>query len=157
MRRVLPILCAFLCLAPASAMADAASRITIEHAWARPMPATATTAAVYLTIVNKGPADDTLTAVTTPEAEKAELHATSMTDGIMKMTPVPAEPVKAGGSVAIKPGGLHIMLTGLAHPLKTGDSFPLTLTFAKAGKVETTVKVGQAPAHKSDDIHGMKM
>lgn len=158
MKRVLPVLGALLFLAPAAALANSASPISVEHAWARPTPQTATTEAVYLTIVNKGSTDDTLTAVSTPAAEKAELHATSNENGIMKMTPVPEEPVKAGGSLAIKPGGLHIMLTGLAHPLKAGDRFPLTLTFAKAGKIDVAVKVEtKAPASKGDDMPGMKM
>ncbi len=43
--------------------------------------------------------------------------------------------------IAFAPGGYHIMLTGLKAPLKTGDSFPLTLTFAGAGEVKVDVKV----------------
>lgn len=157
MKRILPILGAIVFLAPA-AFADTGTPITIEHAWARPTPTTATTEAVYLTIVNKGSADDALTSVSTPAAEKTEMHATSNENGIMKMTPVSEEPVKAGGSLAFKPGGLHIMLTGLAHPLKAGDSFPLTLIFAKAGKIEATVKVGpQKKESDMPDMPGMKM
>jgi hypothetical protein len=30
---------------------------------------------------------------------------------------------------------------GLKHPLKEGDVFPLTLTFANAGQVQTSVRV----------------
>jgi len=38
--------------------------------------------------------------------------------------------------VAFDPGGMHIMLVGLKQPLKEGQTFPLTLTFRKAGKVD---------------------
>ena len=33
------------------------------------------------------------------------------------------------------------MLMGLKNPLKEGDSFPMTLTFEKAGTIQVTVKV----------------
>jgi copper(I)-binding protein len=38
------------------------------------------------------------------------------------------------------------MLMGLKAPLKEGQSFPLTLTFEKAGAVETSVAVRGAGA-----------
>jgi hypothetical protein len=38
------------------------------------------------------------------------------------------------------------MLVGLKQPLKEGQSFPLTLTFAKAGKIEVTVITAKAGA-----------
>ena len=62
----------------------------------------------------------------------------------------------------IKPGGLHIMLTGLKRPLKAGDQFLLTLTFRKAGPIETTVAVqasakGSGKTDHMPDMPGMKM
>jgi copper(I)-binding protein len=43
------------------------------------------------------------------------------------------------------------MLMGLKRPLKEGDAFPLTLTFANAGPVQTSVRVrgldGAGSAH----------
>ena len=38
------------------------------------------------------------------------------------------------------------MLTGLAKPLHPGDSFPMTLSFAKGGTREVEVAVGKAGA-----------
>jgi copper(I)-binding protein len=49
--------------------------------------------------------------------------------------------IPAGAKVALKPGGLHVMLLDLKQPLVSGDRVPLTLTFARAGKVEVTVNV----------------
>ena len=50
-------------------------------------------------------------------------------------------PIEAGKSVSLAPGGYHLMLMGLKAPLKQGDKIPVTLTFAKAGKVEVTLDV----------------
>jgi len=72
----------------------------------------------------------------------------------MKMRALPQLELKAGQKLEMKPGaGAHIMLFGLKKPLVAGDKFPLTLTFRKAGKIETTVEVADMgmPAKKKDD------
>ena len=55
-------------------------------------------------------------------------------------------------AVVLRPGTTHVMLTGLKQPLKEGETFPLTLDFAKAGKQDVQVKVAKAGAM---DIPGM--
>src|SRR5207302_11463713 len=116
-----------------------------------------TTGVAYLTIVNTGTADDRLIAAATPVAEKAEPHSTVTENGVMKMRPVQAVDVKAGGKAELKPGGLHLMLTGLKAPLKEGGTFPLTLTFEKAGAIETMVKIEKAGAMGGAGMPGMSM
>ncbi len=70
----------------------------------------------------------------------------TMDNGVMKMRPVDGLDLPAGKPVTLKPGGYHIMLTGLAKPLQEGQSFPLTLEFAKAGAREVTVSVQKVGA-----------
>ena len=147
-----------LCLAVlSSAFAQASSPIEISHAWARATAASAANGAVYLKVMNHGTVDDRLTGASTTVASKAQLHVTLNDNGVMKMRPIADVPVKAGGSTEFKPDGMHIMLLGLKHPLKAGDSFPLTLTFDKAGAVETMVKVQKAGATAPGSMPGMKM
>jgi hypothetical protein len=69
------------------------------------------------------------------------VHETINDNGAMKMRPVPSLTLDPGKPVTLKPGGYHIMLTGLKSALKPGDSFPLTLTFEHAQPVTVTVKV----------------
>ena len=76
--------------------------------------------------------------------------------GMSQMREMPTVDVKAGGTVSFEPGGKHIMLVGLSHPLVAGDSFPLTLTFAHAGAITTNVTVSKdMPAGPT--MPGMKM
>jgi copper(I)-binding protein len=124
--------------------------IQVAHPWAR--PSTGQTGAVYMTIANQGPVDDRLVSAETPVADQAQLHTEINDKGIMKMRAVPAIAVKPGAQTMLKPGGLHLMLIGLKQALKIGDSFPLTLTFEKAGKLNVTVTVEKAAA-----MGGMKM
>jgi periplasmic copper chaperone A len=62
--------------------------------------------------------------------------------------------IPAGGSVVLKPGSYHVMLIGLKKPLTAGETFPLTLTFEKAGNVSITVPV-QAMGAGKDKGGGM--
>jgi periplasmic copper chaperone A len=118
--------------------------IEVKNAWARATPGKAETGAAYLTIESAAP--DRLTGVSTPVAGKAELHEMTMQGGVMKMRPLAAVDLPAGRPVVLKPGEVHIMLVGLKQPLRAGESFALTLEFAKAGKREVSVAVEKAGA-----------
>lgn len=113
----------------------ASSTVQVSQAWSRPAPQGGNGAG-YAVISNKGPAADTLIAVTTPVAARAEIHESMIMGGQAMMHPRPGGfKIPAGSTVALKPGGWHIMLMGLKQPLRAGDHYPATLTFKKAGKV----------------------
>jgi copper(I)-binding protein len=131
------------------------STIAVTDAWARATPQGAQTGAAYVTVANKGAAPDKLISASTPVAAEAQLHTMTNDDGVMKMRPVSAIDVKPGAAVTLKPGGLHLMLMGLKQPLAEGQSFPLTLTFEKAGTIETTVKIAKAGAMTGMDMKAM--
>jgi len=115
--------------------------VSAEDAWTRPTPAGTATSAVYLTV--RSPVDDRLVGVTVSDAiaVEATVHQTVTVDGQMSMGAADAVELSAGADVALAPGGHHVMLTDLAAPLVLGDEFPITLTFAEADPVATTVSV----------------
>ena len=113
--------------------------IHIMKPWSRPLPAVSVNGAAYMTLVNKGKATDKLISISTPAARKAELHNHILESGMMKMRPVDAMAITPGEPLVMQSGGLHIMLMGLAEPLVEGNSFPLTLTFERAGSIEVKV------------------
>ncbi len=53
--------------------------------------------------------------------------------------------LKPGEPLSLASWGDHIAVVGIAHPVKEGDSFPLTLTFAAAGPVTVEVQVQATP------------
>ena len=135
-----------------AAVAVSAADITITEPWARATAPSAVTGAIYAEIENAGSAADELTAasVATTIADHVELHAhTKDANGVMRMAPVPSVSIPAGGKTALKPGGFHIMLLGLAHPLVEGQQIPVSLTFAHAGRMETTAIIGSIAASES--------
>ena len=112
----------------------------IDRAWARATPGTATVGAAYLRI--RSTADDRLVSLASPVADKVELHNHVERDGTLLMVQMDnGLPVKAGETVELRSGGLHIMLIDLKSKLKAGDRFPLTLTFEKAGPRAVSVQV----------------
>lgn len=118
-----------------------AADISVQNVWARASAGAVKNGAAFLTIQNTGASDDAVVSASTTVCDHAELH-THIKDGtVMRMRQVENIPVPAGQTVMLKPGGLHVMLMGLSHPLKEGETFPLTLTFEKAGSIETTATV----------------
>ena len=119
--------------------------IQIADAWARETVAGQTSTAAYMTIRNGGSGDDRLVSVTAPAPAKAMLHASESSGGISRMREMSsglAIPVKTG--VELKPGGSHVMITGLAAPLPEGAKLDLRLKFEKSGERQVVVPVAAA-------------
>jgi copper(I)-binding protein len=49
--------------------------------------------------------------------------------------------IKPGQTVELKPGGYHLMFTGLSQALQQGQSVKGTLQFEKAGSIEVEYRV----------------
>lgn len=139
-----------------------AGSLTIDHPWSKQVPPSSSVAAAFFDIENHTNKNDELIAASSPIAKTTELHAHIHQDGMMKMREVPAITIPANGKESLKPGGFHIMFFELAEVPKLGETFPLTLTFKHAGKVEVNVKVEKAtftpngnkqPAMNSEHAH----
>ena len=134
------------------AQASAQTTIVVERPWARATPAGAKTGVVYVTLINNGSAGDSLLNAATPVADQVQFHSATEENGVSRMREVRTVDVTPGAKVTFSPGGLHIMMVGLKQPLKEGKTFPLSLTFEKAGKIEVTV-----PIEKVGAMHGGSM
>lgn len=138
---------------PATAHEYKLGELEIIHPWARASAGEAKNGAVYLEIVNNGATADRLIGASTAVADHAELHMHVSENGILKMRPVDGGiDLAPGAHVVLKPGGLHVMLMGLAAPLQEGESFPISLTFEKAGAIEVSAIV--ASVATMHDSHG---
>ena len=115
--------------------------MTVEAPWARASAGAARAGAAYLRIVNAGAEADRLLGASSPVAERVELHTHRMRDGVMRMRRIEAVAVPGNEAAELKPGGDHVMLMGLTGPLTQGGTFPLTLSFEKAGKITVPVAV----------------
>lgn len=125
--------------------------LILHHAWSRANPAGAKSGAVFVIIENTGDSADQLLGVTTDVAAMSEVHQMSMANDIMTMKPAGQLEIPPHAKVELKPHGLHIMLMGLKKRFAEGDTFPVTLTFAKAGTVTLQVVVDKVDAMDSMD------
>lgn len=132
--------------------------IQVVRPWARATAPNARAGGAFMTITNRVAADR-LVSASSPVAASVEVHRTVEENGVMKMLAVPALDLPTGQTVTLAPGGYHIMLMGLKQQLKAGESFPMTLTFAKAPAMTVTVTVEAAGAaaaggHGAHGAHG---
>ena len=141
-RRMLIAAALALAAMPAAAQTP---QVAVEAPWARASVGNSRIAVAYMTLRNAASAPDRLLAVST-SIGRAELHTMTMDNNVMRMRPVQAVDIPAGGTAQLQPSGLHIMLVDLREPLRAGTQVQLTLRFERAGAVEVTVPVQPANA-----------
>jgi copper(I)-binding protein len=115
------------------------SSLEVKDVWARGTVGSSANAAVYMTITSQNP--DRLVAASTPVANKTDLMTMEGGSSAMAMKYLKAIDIPANKPVSLNLSGLHVWLAGLQQPLKAGQTFPLTLTFEKAGQREVTVSI----------------
>ena len=119
--------------------------LSIEGAWVRASIGGSRVSAVYLVVTNHGEEADRLLGAETGRARHTMIHRSVVEGGVAKMRRAGAVEVPPGGSVRLEPGGLHVMLTGVAPPLEAGERIPVTLVFERAGEWVLSVPVRRSP------------
>ena len=120
-------------------LATTPSRVEVHQAWVRPPNPAVDVAAAYMTLVNTADEPVSLMAVSSPHANIVEMHETTTVDGVASMQKVAGVRIPARGTVALQPGGAHLMLVGLARPLPR--ALELTLRFDDGRTVTTSAAV----------------
>ena len=117
--------------------ADGRPELSVRAAYI-PQPVSDTMAAGFLTVVNKGGAQDELTSVTSTAAGSVTLHRTIGSS----MEEVTALDVPAHGQLVFKSGGNHLMFEKLKSKPMQGGTVTVELHFASSDplKVEIPVK-----------------
>lgn len=113
------------------------TNIDIKDAWVRTSVQGQKATGAFMNITAKDGAK--LVGVSSPVAGLGEVHEMKMEGDVMKMRAIPALDLPAGKTVALKPGGFHVMLMDLKTPLKKDSTIPLTLRFKDAQGKESTL------------------
>lgn len=146
----------YIALAVCASAAEA--QIEVHQPWVRGTLPGQNIAAAYMEIHSSRAVS--LVKVSSPVAKMVEMHETRMEGDVNRMREVRRIDVPAGGSVALKPGGYHLMLMGVTKPLQAGQTVPFSLVFETADGKRSSVEVkapvrplttGAAPME-----HGMK-
>ena len=113
------------------------SGIDVKDAWVRTSVQGQKATGAFMNITAKDGAK--LVGVSSPVAGLGEVHEMKMEGDVMKMRAITALDLPAGKTVALKPGGFHLMLMDLKTPLKKDSTIPLTLRFKDAQGKESTL------------------
>jgi copper(I)-binding protein len=118
-----------------------AGSLTINNSWSRATPKGAQTAIGYMTIKNDGTVVDRLIGGSVEIADRFQLHAMTMENGIAEMRDLSGIGIKPGQTIEFKPGGSHAMFVNVKHPLSKGEHVKGTLIFEHAGTVQIEYNV----------------
>jgi hypothetical protein len=128
--------------------------LTVTSPWTRATPGGAKIAGGYLKVSNNGASADRFVGARSEVTDHIEIHEMSMSDGVMKMRPLPnGLEIKPGETVELKSGGYHLMFMDLKQPLKQGNTFKATLQFEKAGSLEVNFSVRGLGATTGSGLH----
>lgn len=116
-----------------------AQTVEVKDAWVRAAVPGQSGTGAFMNITAKEGAK--LVGVSSPVAGVAEVHEMKMENDIMRMRAIPALDLPAGKTVALKPGGFHVMLMELKQALPQGSSVPLTLTLRDAKGQESKLEM----------------
>jgi copper(I)-binding protein len=119
----------FLLAVAALSAQRAAETLVVRDAWVRESTATRTISSAYFTVENRTGKPITLTKVAVAGVARADLHTTVDEQGQASMRPLSRVAIPAHGTVDFAPGGSHVMLMGVATPLRAGGTVKMTLTF----------------------------
>lgn len=108
-----------------AAQAQGSAAVEVREAWVRQSVPGQSATGGFMQLTAHTPLS--LLGFATPVASSAQLHEMSMDGSTMRMREIDFLPLPAGQSVALQPGGRHLMLMGLVKALKAGDQVPLTL------------------------------
>lgn len=137
------------------------SEIRVGNAWIRPisvsmpgheMEGMPDNTAAYLTVENKSSAPDHLHKVTADFAASVEIHQTQIDDrGVAQMQlQAGGIEVPANSTIAISPGGYHIMLSGLTQNLELEGIVSLTLIFSSGKTITVDAVISDLPPNQTD-------
>jgi len=104
-------------------------------------PIGANPAALYFSVMNRGPVDDALVGVVVESVDRADIHRTVEHAGIAWMEPAPDVTIPAGRSVRFGPGAYHVMLQTSSSRLRRGMHVGVYLRFQRAGTIQVGTPV----------------
>ncbi len=130
--------------------------LTIDHPWARPTVTARQPGAGFFSIENTGETDQRLLEVRSDGfAEAIEIHNVVEEDGIFRMRAMTdGLVIPAGETVALAPGGMHLMMFGLSEPLTEGSAPSVTLVFEELGEITVALTVEHPTEAIPADGHG---
>ena len=115
--------------------------LRVEAGWIAEIPPVISVTAALMTLYNDGESPARLVGVTSPGAERIEMHRSVVVDDLARMTRQEVIEIPAGGRFEFShASGYHLMLYDTA-PLEKGQAVPVRLHFADGRTVDAEFTV----------------
>jgi periplasmic copper chaperone A len=144
-------LASLLLLACVSAASATTLSLTAENGWIRSAPPGATMLAGYLQLSNTGDTQLSVVGARSDAFDAVELHRSIEEDGVARMRPVDLIVIPPGQTVALEPGGLHLMLMRPKKKLIVGDSVVVDLLTADDEALPVVLQLRSMPPGDGHD------
>lgn len=130
-----------------------AADVEVNAPYVRAVPPGQSNSAAFMQLHNQG-SDVALVGARSDVAQSVELHTHTQEEGVMRMRRIDQIPLPAGEQVALKPGGLHIMLIGLQQPLMEGETVEMALEYSDGSEqsISLPIKMPTAAAPTSSKM-----
>lgn len=151
MRRLSTCLAALGLLAAAGG-ASAAGRLVVSDAWIREAPPGAAMLAGYARLENAGDEPISVLTVQSDAFRMTSLHETAVAGGVSKMRELHRLDLAPGASVALEPGGKHLMLMQPRNEVHAGDRIEVRFLLGDGTRLQTVFEiVAPDPAEDAGD------
>jgi len=134
----------------------AADTLMIHNAWIPEMPPVSRVHAGFASFHNSTDKTIEITAISSPDYQRIEMHLSKQVDGMARMIPQKSLIVQANQMLTLKHGSYHLMMFKPSRKLKTGDTVEFTLHFSDGRQQTATAgvkKSSEAGAHQHHHHH----
>ncbi len=107
--------------------------------------------AVYMRIENRGEIDRVIISAESAAVEQIDFHQTIIDDDIARMEALEALIIPAGETLELRPGGAHIMLSGLREDLRSEEQFTLQLKCGAGEVYDLDISIADMLTGELDD------
>lgn len=119
------------------------SALIVENAWSPSAPPGMMMHAGYLVIKNVSEESMEITGFSSPYYQSVSLHDTVTEDGIHKMIEIEHPRLEPQGTIAMVPGGKHLMLMGPSQPQKESSEIPIIIELNNGESIPVSLVIKQ--------------
>ena len=118
-----------------------ADHVTTRGAWSPEAAPVARVMAAYMEISNKSKKDSYITAISSPQFKKVEVHSMYHKDGMMRMEKQDKLKLPSGKTTSLEPGGYHVMLFNPKKWYQAGSNLTVNITIDNKNTFKIVVPV----------------